>query len=171
MIQGWLVSTPVFSRKTNTLLLQASRLCDRRGAQLTELRRKVLGLVLESKTPTGAYDLLDRLRTLHKGAAPPTVYRALDFLLEQGLIHKVERLSAFIGCVHRNEDDHDHHHAAQFLICNRCGQVTELEDARIGSVLVEAAHENGFRLANSIVEAEGVCASCNADAASAAPAA
>ena len=154
------MSTPAFSKKTNTLLSQASKVCDRRGAQLTELRRKVLGLVLESKKPTGAYDLLDQLRALHKGAAPPTVYRALDFLLEQGLIHKVERLSAFIGCVHRNEADHDHHHAVQFLICKRCGQVTELEDARIDKVLVEAARENGFHLTSSTVEAEGFCAAC-----------
>ncbi len=164
MTERWPVSTPAFSRKTNTLLSQASDLCDRRGSQLTDLRRKVLGLVLESKTPAGAYDLLDQLRAHHKGAAPPTVYRALDFLLEQGLIHKVERLSAFIGCVHPNDDDHGHHHAAQFLICKRCGQVTELEDARIDEVLVAAASENGFRLTNSTVEAEGVCASCSTKA-------
>ncbi len=164
------MSTLAFSRKTNTLLAQASRLCDRRGTQLTELRSKVLGLVLESKKPTGAYDLLDQLRALHKGAAPPTVYRALDFLLEQGLIHKIERLSAFIGCVHRHEADHDHHHAAQFLICTRCGKVTELEDARIDRILIEATHENGFRLTNSIVEAEGLCAICSANATGADPA-
>ena len=165
------MSTPAFSRKTNTLLSQAGQLCDRRGAQLTELRRKVLGLVLESRKPTGAYDLLDQLRALHKGAAPPTVYRALDFLLEQGLIHKVERLSAFIGCVHRHEADRDHHHAAQFLICNRCGEVTELEDIRIDRVLVEAAREKGFRLNSSTVEAEGLCAACSASAPDMVPAA
>ena len=160
------MSVPAFSKNTNTLLAQAARLCDRRGAQLTELRRKVLGLVLESRTPAGAYDLLDRLRALHKGAAPPTVYRALDFLLEQGLVHKVERLSAFIGCVHQSGTDHDHHHAAQFLICTQCGQVTELEDARIGRVLVDTARENGFRLSSSTVEAEGVCGACHVHAAS-----
>ncbi len=158
------MSTLAFSKKTNTLLSQATKVCDRRGTQLTELRKKVLGLVLESKKPTGAYDLLDQLRALHKGAAPPTVYRALDFLLEQGLIHKVERLSAFIGCVHRHEADHDHHHVAQFLICTRCGQVTELEDARIDKVLIDAANESGFRLISSTVEAEGLCAACAVDA-------
>ena len=165
------MSISAFSKKTNTLLAQAGKLCDRRGVQLTELRRKVLGLVLESRKPSGAYDLLDQLRVLHKGAAPPTVYRALDFLLEQGLIHKVERLSAFIGCVHRHEAEHDHHHVAQFLICARCGQVTELEDVRIDRILVEAAHENGFRLTSSTVEAEGLCAACSANATGALPAA
>lgn len=157
---------PAFSKDTDTLLAQARTLCDRRGVQLTELRRKVLGLVLEGDKPTGAYDLLDRLRVHHKGAAPPTVYRALDFLLEQGLIHKVERLSAFVGCIHQSEDE-DHHHAAQFLICQRCGQVTELEDPRVDRALVEAARELGFRPAGSTVEMEGTCAACAAAPASA----
>ncbi len=155
------MSTLGFSEQTSTLLSQASLACSRRGTQLTELRRKVLGLVLDSDRPAGAYDLLDRLRAHHKGAAPPTVYRALDFLLEQGLIHKVERLSAFVGCVHPGQDDHDHH-AAQFLICTRCGRVTELEDGGINHALVEAARHNGFRLARSTVEAEGVCSGCAA---------
>ncbi len=154
------MSTPGFSEQTSTLLSQASLACSRRGTQLTELRRKVLGLVLDSDRPAGAYDLLDRLRAHHKGAAPPTVYRALDFLLEQGLIHKVERLSAFVGCVHRSGDDQDHHHAAQFLICTRCGQVTELEDSRVNRALVEAARKSGFRLLGSTVEAEGICSAC-----------
>ena len=144
------------------LLSQASQACERRGTQLTELRRKVLGLVLDSDKPAGAYDLLDRLRAHHKGAAPPTVYRALDFLLGQGLIHKVERLSAFVGCVHPAEDEHDHHHAAQFLICTQCGRVTELEDRRVSRALVEAARQSGFRLSGSTVEAEGVCTACAA---------
>ena len=73
--------------------------CEQRGAKLTELRRHVLGLILDAASPTGAYDLLDQLRQTRRGAAPPTVYRTLDFLLEQGLIHRVERLSAFVGCV------------------------------------------------------------------------
>ncbi len=154
---------PVFSKRTDALLTQARTLCERRGAQLTELRRKVLGLVLESDRPTGAYDLLDQLRAHHKGAAPPTVYRALDFLLEQGLVHKVERLSAYVGCVHPSEED-DHHHAAQFLICHRCGQVTELEDPRVARALVEVAREQGFRPTGSTMEVEGICAACAAAA-------
>ena len=100
-----------------TRLEQASALCARRGARLTDLRRQVLGLVLEAGRPVGAYDLLDRLRGTRRGAAPPTVYRALEFLMEHGLIHRVERLSAFVGC-----PVHDHAgHAAQFLICVGCG--------------------------------------------------
>ena len=88
-----------FSRRTRGLLDRAEDVCQQRGANLTELRRHVLGLILDAASPTGAYELLDRLRQTRRGAAPPTVYRTLDFLLDQGLIHKVERLSAFVGCV------------------------------------------------------------------------
>jgi Fur family transcriptional regulator, zinc uptake regulator len=88
-----------FSRRTKRLLDRADEVCQGRGAALTELRRCVLGLILDAASPSGAYDLLDRLRLTRRRAAPPTVYRTLDFLLDQGLIHKIERLSAFVGCV------------------------------------------------------------------------
>ncbi len=151
-----------FTSKTTALLDRAEDVCERRGARLTELRRHVLGLVLDSPTPSGAYDMLDRLRQHHRGAAPPTVYRALDFLLEQGLIHKVERLSAFVGCVHGFEDEEMHHHSAQFLICKHCGNVTELDEKAISRALLRAAARSGFHLTGSTVEAEGVCAACAA---------
>ena len=149
-----------FSTATTRLLDRAAAICERRGARLTTLRRQVLGLVLDSAKPAGAYDLLDRLRPQHKGAAPQTVYRALDFLLEQGLIHKVERLAAFVGCVHGGEEDPAHPHAVQFLICRRCGGVAELSDPAIGQALRRAAGDTGFTLLGSTVEAEGVCAVC-----------
>lgn len=150
-----------FPPEIEALLAQADTICNRRGARLTEMRRHVLGLVLASARPAGAYDLLDKLRVHHKGAAPPTIYRALDFLLEQGLIHKVERLSAYIGCVHGIEaDEAGHHHAVQFLICTECGQVQELSDTGIGKSLVRAAATSGFTMQASTVEADGVCADC-----------
>lgn len=153
-----------FTPRTNDLLTRADAICDRRGVRLTDVRRHVLGLVLDSPRPSGAYDMLDKLRSHHKGAAPPTIYRALDFLLEQGLIHKVERLSAFVGCVHGfdedEDEDHLHHHAVQFLICKQCGTVQELSDKAIGKSLVRAALSTGFTLMGSTVEADGVCADC-----------
>ncbi len=158
--------TSVFSDRTNTLLSRAEITCDRRGTRLTELRRHVLGLVLDSDRPAGAYDLLDRLRAHHKGAAPPTIYRSLDFLLEHGLIHKIERLSAFVGCAHAiAEHDPGHRHGAQFLICTRCGRVTELEDSDIRATLTRAARNAGFSLSNATIEAEGLCADCGGDGA------
>lgn len=135
---------------------RAALLVQRRGARLTELRRQVLGLVLGAGRPMGAYDLLEQLRGHRRGAAPPTVYRALEFLQEHGLIHKVERLSAFVGC-----PVHDHHaHAAQFLICGGCGAVQELEDDSVRDALARAAAGRGFAITGATIEAEGRCAAC-----------
>jgi Fur family zinc uptake transcriptional regulator len=143
-----------FSPRTETLLQRATVICDGRGARLTDLRRQVLGLILDRDAPTGAYDLLDQLRSTRNGAAPPTVYRALEFLLEQGLIHKLERLSAFVGCI----EGHDH--AAQFFICQSCGKVAELEDHELAHALEDAAKRLGFKLGKATIEAEGQCAAC-----------
>jgi Fur family transcriptional regulator, zinc uptake regulator len=97
-------------------LARAAEICAARGAQLTPLRRQVLALVLEAEQPMGAYALLERLRESRGPAAPPTVYRALEFLLENGLVHRIERLNAYTACVGPG-----HQHAHQFLICRRCG--------------------------------------------------
>jgi Fur family zinc uptake transcriptional regulator len=148
-----------FSPRTDTLLDRAGAICQARGARLTDLRRQVLGLILDAEAPTGAYDLLDRLRATRHGAAPPTVYRALDFLLGHGLIHRVERLSAFVGCV-----AHEQEHAAQFLICRSCGRVTELEDHELAHALADAARRLGFTVNTATIEAEGLCATCAARA-------
>lgn len=145
-----------FSPATMALLDQAALRCTRRGAKLTELRRHVLGLVLDSRQPAGAYELLDRLRAQRGPAAPPTVYRALEFLVEHGFIHRVERLAAFVGCI----DEADHNHAAQFLICSGCKRVAEIDDHQIAEALQAAAERSGFTLARSTIEAEGLCASC-----------
>ena len=140
---------------------RAAASCLARGAQLTELRRQVLRLVLEAEQPVGAYALLDRLRGARRGAAPPTVYRALDFLLEQGLIHRVERLNAFVGCAegpgHRHAgEEHPH----QFLICGGCGATTELCDPAVVAAVAAAAARSGFTPHRTTVEVEGLCAEC-----------
>jgi Fur family zinc uptake transcriptional regulator len=147
-----------FTPRTDTLLDHAGQICADRGARLTELRREVLGLILDADGPTGAYELLDRLRGTRRKAAPPTVYRALDFLLEQGLIHRVERLSAFVGCVAHEQ----HEHAAQFLICRNCHRVTEIDDHDLAHALSEAAARAGYTVGKATIEAEGLCADCTA---------
>ncbi len=159
----------------DSVLDHAAAACLRRGAQLTELRRQVLRLVLEADQPVGAYALLDRLKESRAGAAPPTVYRALDFLLEQGLIHKVERLNAYVGCVeapghdqargghgHGSAGGGGHGHPHQFLICGRCGATAEISDAAVVAALAAAAAREGFALHRATVEAEGLCARCAA---------
>jgi Fur family zinc uptake transcriptional regulator len=159
--------TAEFSRRTEGLLDRAEAICERRGANLTELRRHVLGLVLDAASPTGAYELLDRLRQTRRGAAPPTIYRTLDFLLGQGLIHRVERLSAFVGCVAgctAAPDGESHTHAAQFLICRDCGRVIEMQDHRVSTVLARAARDAGFSVSSATIEAEGLCSTCRGPA-------
>jgi Fur family zinc uptake transcriptional regulator len=138
-------------------LARAEAACALRGAKLTEIRRTVLELILQAGEPIGAYALLDRLKDKNGQGKPPTVYRALDFLLAQGLIHRVERLNAFVGC----HEEADHPHPVQFFICSDCGGVTEFEDAAIGEAVAGIAAGCGFVVRRAIVEVEGVCAQCD----------
>ncbi|OOL18814.1 Fur family transcriptional regulator [Bombella intestini] len=156
-----------FSVEVATRLEEVAHWCQHHGQRLTPVRRLVLGLVLSETKPLGAYDILSLLRVYQPRAVPPTVYRALDFLLEQGLIHRIERLSAFVGCRHRLdcEDCCTSHkawgvHRAQFLICRGCGQVQELEQDVVAAVLLQSARGQGFRAEAATVEIEGVCARC-----------
>src|SRR5579875_275449 len=137
-----------FTARTEALLARAGAICLRRGAKLTALRREVLGLVLQAESCIGAYEVLERLRRTHPSAAPPTVYRALDFLLANGLIHRLERLSAFVGCVAEDEGGH----AAQFLICRVCGRVTELHDRALAAALAASARRYGFTVSGATIE-------------------
>jgi Fur family zinc uptake transcriptional regulator len=136
--------------------LEAAELsCQAQGARLTPIRRRILELVWASHEPVGAYGLLDRLANEGVKAVPPTIYRALDFLLEQGLVHRLERLNAYVGCSHRHGP-----HAAQFLICTGCGRVAELDDPAIGSALLQSAKSRGFSVSRQTVEVEGLCPDC-----------
>lgn len=139
-------------------LAEAAELCAVRGARLTAQRRRVLELVWRSDRPLGAYDILAAIRAAQPKAAPPTVYRALDFLLEQGLIHKLQSLHAYVGCAHPGEP-----HAGQFLICTACGEVTELEDAGVTRSLGKAAAATGFAPDQPMVELTGTCSDCRGD--------
>ena len=149
--------------KMEAVLDRAAASCLARGAQLTALRRQVLALVLEAEHPIGAYALLDRLRATRSGAAPPTIYRALDFLLHQGLIHRLERLNAFIACDQRHHGhDHAHDHPHQFLICGACRATSEICDSAVAGAVSAAAARIGFRVQRATVEVEGFCVDCAA---------
>jgi Fur family transcriptional regulator, zinc uptake regulator len=161
-----------FSQGTSELLDSARMVCEQRGARLTALRRHVLGMILDSTSPVGAYELLDRLRVTRRGAAPPTMYRVLGFLLEQGLIHRIERLSAFVGCVAgctATPHGELHTHASQFLICRNCGGVVEIENQAVAAALGRAAQDVGFSISSAIVEADGLCSACRQSAAQGMP--
>jgi Fur family zinc uptake transcriptional regulator len=124
--------------------------------RLTDRRRRVLEILCGAGRPIGAYEIMDAMREGARGVAPPTVYRALDFLMEQGLIHKLESLHAFVGCAHPG-----HPHSSQFLICAACGIVTELDDAGVTGSLVSVALESGFEARRRVVEVIGTCAGCS----------
>ena len=134
----------------------AGRLCARRGVRLTALRKRVLELVWRSHKPVGAYEVLDWLKSEdQRSAAPPTVYRALEFLLEQKLIHRIESLNAFVGCV-----DPSRQHTAQYLICTACGMVKELEDAAVAKAIGAQASAQDFVVDRQTVEVHGLCGAC-----------
>ena len=136
-------------------LRAAEKLCERRGVRLTALRRRVLELVWSSHAPVGAYEVLKRLSREHDGAAPPTVYRALEFLLQQGLVHRIESRNAFVGCA-----DPAEMHTGQFLICRDCGAAAEMQDSRIATAISRGAAELGFAVERKTVEVQGVCPAC-----------
>jgi Fur family zinc uptake transcriptional regulator len=136
-------------------LKAAEHYCARAGVRLTELRQRVLELVWASHQPVGAYHLLEQLNQEGRRAAPPTVYRSLDFLLEQGLIHRIASLNAFVGCNHPGLK-----HTAQFFICDQCGQAAELEDSSIDMAIARDAERLGFRVQKRTVEVAGTCPRC-----------
>ncbi|HQT66496.1 MAG: hypothetical protein B7Z78_00220 [Rhodospirillales bacterium 20-60-12] len=137
-------------------LAAAASDCAARQLRFTDLRRDILALILQVDRPVTAYQLLEQLQQTRAKAAPPTVYRALEFLLEQHLIHRIERLNAFIACAESGM----HMHPVQFLICLRCKAVTEMDDHTISDVVRRAAEAHHFRAEFSTVEVEGLCADC-----------
>ncbi|MBB1075425.1 transcriptional repressor [Rhodoferax sp. 4810] len=139
-------------------LAQAEMLCHARGVRLTDQRRRVLEIICRADRPLGAYAILENLRDGTR-AAPPTVYRALDFLLEQGLVHRLETLHAFINCTHPEQA-----HNSQFLVCKQCGEVKEFSDQRINDAVNALAIENGFQLVHPVVELLGNCGHCTTGA-------
>ena len=139
-----------------TALDSAESICAARGERLTALRRQVLELVWRDHHPVGAYDLLAAMQ-LQAGrkVAPPTVYRALDFLQQQGLVHRIESLNAYVGCRAPGRP-----HDVQFMICRACGTAVELADRRVAAALDAAAQSAGFAIDSRVVEVSGRCARC-----------
>lgn len=138
-----------------TALEAAQKICEKRETRFTPLRRRVLELVWRKHQPITAYEVLALLSEGRKRVAPPTVYRALDFLIEEGFVHRIESLNAFVGC-----SDPEHKHQGHFMICTKCSNVTEMNEASLHSVIERAAKENGYTYENSILEIAGICANC-----------
>ena len=142
-------------KSTKELLAQAEKLCAQRNVRLTPQRLEVLRLMSLQQGAISAYDLLDLLRESEPQAKPPTVYRALDFLLENGLVHRIASLNAFIGCSHP-----EHAHQGQFLICRNCHAAIELEQKTISDAIINSALDVGFTVEGQTVEVVGLCSGC-----------
>lgn len=136
-------------------LQTAETICRERGQRLTALRRKVLELVWANHRPVGAYGLLEMMRDDSGQVAPATVYRALDFLQEQGLVHRLASLNAFIGCAFPGAS-----HTGQFLICTGCQELAELDDREVSEALSKSATASGFAISHTTVEILGLCPHC-----------
>lgn len=138
-------------------LEEAAALCGRRGARFTPMRRAVYELMLAQAAPRSAYDLLGEMqKRLDRRLAPPTVYRALEFLLEQGLIHRLESNHTYVPCAHPGEV-----HQSVYLVCTGCGTTAELEDGEVGGLLRDRAEAEGFTPRKQVVEVQGTCADCS----------
>ncbi|KPP97458.1 Fur family transcriptional regulator [Marinobacter sp. HL-58] len=141
-------------------LAEARDICQQHHARLTPTRERVLELIWQSHKPLGAYDVLAVLAEDGHNAAPPTVYRALDFLQQHGLVHRISSLNAFIGCTHAGKS-----HNGMFLICRSCGNVLELTAPGVASAVTKAAAQESFRPDDVTIEVAGYCPRCSAEAA------
>lgn len=131
----------------------AKAVCAQQGSKLTQLREDVLTLVWQSHKPLGAYEVLDALsKKTNRRTAPPTVYRALDFLQTQGLVHRLATLNAYIGCCHPEKP-----HSSQFLICRGCGVTVEVHNTQSEQIV---NHTHGFKIDSVSIEATGLCPIC-----------
>lgn len=138
-------------------LNDAAAICARAGESLTPLRRRVLELLIDQPGPAKAYDLLPLLDSETAKAKPPTIYRALDFLVRMGLAHRIESLNAFVAC-----DTGACGRATMFLICAKCGRAEEFDAGHALVDLANAAKRDGFAIQRTTIEASGLCRACQA---------
>lgn len=155
--KGRLKSVNIELSKSKQILFNKARaFCEERGARFTPLRARVYEILLQEDSSIGAYDLLDKLKLIEDSAKPPTVYRALDFFLDLGLVHKVESTNTFKACHHFGCS-----HPVQFLICDQCGDVQEISSNGVESTLAAKALENEFQIVSQTIEAHGTCKKCH----------
>jgi Fur family zinc uptake transcriptional regulator len=140
---------------TADLIARAERTCARRGSKLTGQRREILSSVAQSHSAVGAYDIIERMAEHGPRPAPITVYRALDFLLAHGLVHKIESRNAFVACSHSHEGQ-----PAALLICETCGTVSELDAPDIFERLAGKAKAQKFSPSHTVIEMSGTCGAC-----------
>src|SRR5580700_2976059 len=142
-------------RCTSSAIAHAETLCAARAQRLTPIRRQVLEALLASHKPLGAYEIIDHLAGDTR-PAPITVYRALDFLRDNGLVHRIESRNAFVACVQEHADSDP----TVFLICERCGEVGEAPGGTVATALMSSCRAAGFSPKSPVIEIAGICAHC-----------
>jgi Fur family zinc uptake transcriptional regulator len=140
------------------MLDSAEKICRARGARLTQQRRAVLTKLLETGRPATAYHLLDLVKPDDASITPASIYRSLDFLVEMGLVHRLDSTRSFVACDHP-----DHPHVGQFLVCRECGTVVEAEDKRIARATRDLGERHDFTLDQRTVELIGLCGTCRSE--------
>jgi Fur family zinc uptake transcriptional regulator len=137
-------------------IVAAELACQRRGVQFTPIRKLVLQTLWDAAQPVGAYTVLKCVeKKLDRRVTPPTIYRALDFLVEQRLISRLESRHAYVPCA-----DVSHHLAPAYLICENCGRSEEIHDSGVLRIFEHKASALGFRIRKSVMELQGLCAAC-----------
>lgn len=135
---------------------QARERCARSNARLTPIRESVLTMIWDSHKPMGAYQIVEQLPlVIGKNIQAPSVYRAIDFLLELGLIHRITSLNAYIGCPFPGSE-----HSDLFMICRSCGAAAEVGDEGINAMIAETIRKTGFRRESQAIELMGLCPAC-----------
>jgi Fur family zinc uptake transcriptional regulator len=138
-----------------TAILEADLICKKKGLRFTPIRKKILEMIWASHGPVKAYEILDILKKTFASARPTTVYRSIDFLRDNGLIHKLTSLSAYIGCTHPLK-----HNDCYFLICIVCGEIKECCDSQLTKQIKETSKQNKFKLNQVTLEIDGTCEDC-----------
>lgn len=155
---------PLGDSEASARMRSAMISCSERGVRFTPLRQQIYQLILEADAPIGAYDLITKLQQLRlsagesqpsKNVAPPTVYRSLEFLLAEGLIHQLTSLNAYVPCCHPRDD-----HTAAFLICESCQRVQECSSLPVQEMIGFVKDDAGFLVGRSVIELAGVCTDC-----------
>ena len=139
----------------------AEEICARQGLRFTPQRRQVLEALLQSHVPASAYDVIDRLGTGGHRPAPISVYRALDFLVEHNLAHRIESKNAYVAC---DRGEKCTPGATLFLICDKCGAAAEASSETLGRLVDAETLARGFQPRQHVLEVRGLCARCRAAA-------
>ena len=152
---GEICCTRPSSEQVKHFLYQAEQLCEQRKQRFTTLRKRVLELVCQYAQPVGAYALLDDLREEGRSAAPPTIYRALDFLQQQGLVHRLASNNTYLACAHPQTQ-----HESLFLVCSSCGHTQEVHTQGMVKMARQQASEFDFQVEHAVIEVAGLCHQC-----------